>query len=180
MEQDERAGNHLLLMAWPDNARYRILVLGARKSGKTALLAALGADDVHMDVLAYHGTSYALSEVNMDRVHRYTWTQLRLGADGVVFVLDAAEEEDRRINEGVFLLREILQDATLMSVPVLILHNKIDQRSAKSLEYYEKRIGLDECRQWTPARPVHVAPCSVVRGMQGVREGIAWLFAMLV
>jgi GTPase SAR1 family protein len=176
-------------MQWMMSSK-NILLTGSDKAGKSALLRALAGEPAEEQLpsptrmpvaehFTHDGKPYSFCELRRDKVERWTWEQWSRRADAIVFMLDAAEDEDGCMNEAISELIWLLESAPLHDVPVLVLCNKIDLRAARSPAELAHRTDLARYT-CTQARPLAMYFCSVRRQMQGTAEAFGWLFSMIV
>lgn len=132
----------------------KLLFLGLENAGKTTLLHMLKSNslELHMPTEQpnYEGIEIGgLSFIAIDTdgyvsarqkwKHNYTAID---DVDGIVFVVDASDE--RRLDEARLELQRVLEDVALLRrpIPVLVLGNKIDKRSALNVDYLREQLGL--------------------------------------
>mmetsp|Transcript_180280 Transcript_180280/g.438703 ORF Transcript_180280/g.438703 Transcript_180280/m.438703 type:complete len:193 (+) Transcript_180280:217-795(+) len=170
-----------------------LLFLGLDNAGKTTLLSMLKDDRVTAAEPTLHPNT---EELIIDKVHfktfdlgghepaRKLWEQYYAAADGIVFIVDAAERE--RFPESKGALDELLANEELANVPFVVLGNKIDVETAASegelraalglTATYGKEVGAET--KETGMRPIEVFMCSIL-SQSGYAEGFQWLAQFL-
>lgn len=104
---------------------------------------------------------------------RPLWRSYTRCADGLVFVVDSVDAE--RMEEAKTELHKITRLQENQGVPVLVLANKQDLRSALSLGELEKMLALNELGAHTPW---HLQPACAIIG-EGLQEGLERLYSMI-
>jgi len=102
------------------------------------------------------------------------WPKYYSEANGVIFLLDAADEQ--RLEEACNAFQSVMDDEQLLvRVPVLILLNKQDVADSKAVERTKDAIGALAA---TSNRPSALLPICALNG-DGVDKGIKWLLEQL-
>jgi len=102
------------------------------------------------------------------------WSQYYEDADGVLFVIDSADEA--RFPEAKEALERVMGDPELSTAkPVLVLANKQDLDDAALPGTVAEAIGLPE---WTTARSAHIQSMSALSG-EGIQAGLDWILAAM-
>ena len=170
------------------NKTGKILFLGLDNAGKTTLLGKLATDQIHTHRPTYHpnveelelgGIKLKTIDMGGHPEARRLWTDYFTKVDGVVFIVDAANES--RIDEAKKELDKLLRTEELAKTPFVILGNKIDLPQAMSEEQLIARLGISGMttgKQAKPtnavARPMEVFMCSVIKKV-GYGEAFRWL-----
>mmetsp|Transcript_14443 Transcript_14443/g.51352 ORF Transcript_14443/g.51352 Transcript_14443/m.51352 type:complete len:139 (-) Transcript_14443:225-641(-) len=92
--------------------------------------------------------------------------------DALIYVIDAVDT--RRIEETVTELGQLLDEAKLQNIPVLIFANKCDLSSAMNSEEITDELPKEQFLN----RPWKVVACSAKSG-EGLSEGMEWLVTEL-
>ncbi|KAF4073912.1 hypothetical protein AMELA_G00248670 [Ameiurus melas] len=104
---------------------------------------------------------------------RPLWRSYTRCADGLVFVVDSVDTE--RMEEAKTELHKITRLQENQGVPVLVLANKQDLRSALPLGELERLLALNELGSHTPW---HLQPACAIIG-EGLQEGLERLHGMI-
>ncbi|KAL0248524.1 hypothetical protein GEMRC1_003760 [Eukaryota sp. GEM-RC1] len=166
----------------------RILLLGLDNAGKSTLLNMLKYGKVSTPQPTQHEVHAQLSlgALRIDAIDlgghetaRTAWRDHYVGADAVVFVVDAADPA--RFDESRDELQSLLQDSLLDNIPFVILGNKIDLPNAVSEQELKSQLGISlMCtgkQKNLPSpdhRPLEVFMCSVVE-KTGFADGFKYL-----
>ncbi|XP_063041487.1 ADP-ribosylation factor-like 4ab [Engraulis encrasicolus] len=105
---------------------------------------------------------------------RPLWRSYTRCADGLVFVVDSADAE--RMEEAKTELHKVTRLHDNLGVPVLVVANKQDLRSAMPLHQVEKLLALGELGTHTPC---HLQPACAIIG-EGLQEGLERLHGMIM
>ncbi|KAM6951264.1 ADP-ribosylation factor-like protein 4D [Aplochiton taeniatus] len=186
-------GNQLTEMApdtWflPSFHSIHVVVIGLDSSGKTSLLYRLklkefvktiptrgfNTERIKVAVGNSRAIPFQVWDVGGQDKLRPLWKSYTRRTDGMVFVVDAAETE--RMEEAKVELHKITRTAENHGVPVLVLANKQDLRSALSAGEVEKVLAVHELNAATLH---HVQSCSALDG-QGLQQGLEKLYEMIL
>lgn len=153
-------GSHFrrLLLALDCGPRRRALVLGLDAAGKSALCQLLAVEQrqgwaslalrpehhvlhYQLDVDGFElDLVDACSSDDIDSSLAQWDALLRSRLDGVVFVVDAADQA--RFGQARYALRWLLQQPAVQGKPVLVLGNKVDKRGAVGHFEFTRALGL--------------------------------------
>ncbi|XP_071017220.1 small COPII coat GTPase SAR1B-like isoform X2 [Oncorhynchus clarkii lewisi] len=148
-----------------------------KKSGK---LVFLGLDNAASEELTIAGMTFTTFDLGGHVQARRVWKNYLPAINGVVFLVDCADHD--RLTESKIELDALLADETILSVPVLVLGNKIDRPEAISEGGLREAFVLDgQCTgkgnvslKDLQARPLEIFMCSVLK-KQGYGDGFRWL-----
>ena len=162
-----------------------LVLLGLDNAGKTTFLHRLKEDrmSIHDPTLYAHSEEIKLGnllfkivDVGGHKTMRKIWKNFYMNTNAIIFIVDAAQAE--RLNECRDELKNIFNETTAKSVPILILGNKIDIRSAVSEEDLIESLGIREQLLKDNKRKVALFMCSIAKKM-GYKEGLLWLDYLL-
>jgi len=160
----------------------RLLVLGLDNAGKSTLLTVLLRNEVvptaptHQpvtDMIKVGHMKLRAVDMGGHEIARRMWVQYAHEADGIVYIVDAADRE--RFGEAALELHKLLASPTLPpNAAVLVLANKVDLPHAAQQEELYYALGLDELAQSGSTRPIGLYLCSIFE-RRGYMEGFDWL-----
>jgi len=165
----------------------RVLLLGLDGAGKSALLAAAVAAGgggraappppsplrgVALASLRVGRLTFKVWDVSGGEPFRPHWRHSYVGAQGVVFVVDAADAA--RVPLAAAELAAAADDAQLADAAFLVLANKSDAPGALPVDALARALGLPAAL--ARARAWAVLPASAARG-EGVDAALAFLAA---
>jgi len=116
-----------------------VVLVGLDNAGKTSLQHKITTGESHSFVPTQKPTSQEVTFGNVTvkawdlgghKAVRKLWKQYYRTADGVVFVVDAADRT--RIKEAKKVLKYILDEKGLLETPIAILANKSDKKARLS------------------------------------------------
>lgn len=163
-------------------AEAQVVMMGLDSAGKTTLLYRLKGYQLvetlptvgfNVEPLEEPGhMSLTLWDVGGQSQLRASWKDHLEGTDILVYVLDSTDEA--RLPEAVAELREVLDDPSVASVPLLVLANKQEAPQALSLPEIRDRLGL----QGFLGRSWDLRACSALTGA-GLPEALESLRSLL-
>lgn len=162
-----------------------VVLLGLDNAGKTTFLHRLKEDrmTIHDPTLYAHSEEIKLGnllfkivDVGGHKAMRKIWKNFYMNTDAIIFIVDAADSQ--RINEVKEELNNIFVETNAKSIPILIMGNKIDMRTAMSEEGLMENLGVREQLAAANKRKVGLFMCSIAKKL-GYREGLLWLDALL-
>ncbi|OMJ72936.1 hypothetical protein SteCoe_28503 [Stentor coeruleus] len=171
----------LLLNKFFNSSRYHIIIIGPASSGKRTFLSKLGLNDHNFNngIIAYntntllpadltitsfvYTSTFQLSRVLEDRINEVT---------GIIYMLDSTNVSRLKVTK--LELKNIINIPALENSPILVLCNKQDLPTAKSVREIEMVIKFEpENKKWN------------IQGMSaasddGVFEAIEWISRAMI
>lgn len=157
---------------------YHQVVLGLDGAGKTTILKNAGGESLervspthgfNIKYLAMEGGyEQHVWDIGGQESLRPYWVNYIDNTDGVIFVIDSADE--KRIEENGNELQGLLEEENLKGVPFLVLANKLDLMHSIGSEEIMELLSLDEIED----RPWTIVACSGKTG-EGIDMGFEWL-----
>ncbi|XP_023665427.1 ADP-ribosylation factor-like 4ab isoform X2 [Paramormyrops kingsleyae] len=165
-----------------------IVILGLDCAGKTTVLYRLrfnefvntvptkgfNTEKIKVSVGGSRAVAFHFWDVGGQEKLRPLWRSYTRCADGIVFVVDSVDVE--RMEEAKTELHKITRAVENQGVPVLVVANKQDLRSALPLSEVAKLLALSELGA---ATPWHLQPACAIIG-DGLGEGLERLHDMIV
>eukprot|EP01006_Ploeotia_vitrea_P039960 TRINITY_DN66392_c9_g1_i12.p1 TRINITY_DN66392_c9_g1~~TRINITY_DN66392_c9_g1_i12.p1 ORF type:complete len:190 (+),score=101.51 TRINITY_DN66392_c9_g1_i12:98-667(+) len=159
----------------------RIVMIGLDAAGKTTILYKfkIGETLTTMPTIGFNCETLSYKNVNMtmwdvggqDKI-RPLWRHYYRDCDGIIFVIDAADQE--RMTDGENSAAEELWNALnndeLRDAALLVYANKQDLPGALSVDQMAKAMQLNKLRH----RPWYVQASNARTG-EGLYEGLDWL-----
>jgi len=174
------------------NKKARIIFLGLDNAGKTTLLHMLKDDKLMIheptghpqyDELVIGNIRFKTHDLGGHAAARKIWKTYFAAVEGIVFMVDATEE--KRFPEAKGELDKLLTDEQLKKVPIAVLGNKVDQKTAVSEAKLKQHLGLENLTSGKKntklqegVQPVEVFMCSVVKRW-GYADGFKWMSEFL-
>lgn len=167
----------------------QLLILGLDNSGKSSLLHLLSNDVMASNSQTYNGASqvFDVGTTRFETVDlvgppgvRKVWKNTYPTCDAIIFLVDCTDNE--RLEEAKEELDTLLQNKSVIDVPVAVLYNKIDKTGAASENDLSERLQLMRHKtgkilapkQDLAGRPLETFSCSVVKRV-GYGEALRWL-----
>jgi len=174
------------------NKKARIIFLGLDNAGKTTLLHMLKDDKliVHeptghpqYDELVIGNIRFKTHDLGGHAAARKIWKNYFAAVEGVVFMVDSTDE--KRFPEAKTELDKLLTDEQLKKVPICVLGNKVDLKTAVSEARLKQALGLENLTSGKKTtklaegvQPIEVFMCSVVKRW-GYADGFKWMSEFL-
>jgi len=169
-----------------------LLFLGLDNAGKTTLLQVLANGSLKCHPPTHFSTKeeivignvkFSCFDLGGHGVVRRTWRNHFPVANGIVFIIDAADRE--RLSEARSELNRLLSADEIKDIPFLVLGNKIDIPKAISEDELRQTIGLIAVKttgkntspkelELNKIRPIEVFMCSSVNRF-GYGDALKWL-----
>ncbi|CAM4586623.1 unnamed protein product [Lepidochelys olivacea] len=159
----------------------RIVLLGLDNAGKTTLLKCLASEEVstitptqgfNIKSVHSHGFRLTVWDIGGQRAIRPYWKKYLGHTDILIYVIDSADK--KRFEETGQELAELIEDESLMGVPLLVFANKQDLASAEPAAEIAEGLNLPTYRdrQW------QIQACSALSG-EGVQDGMNWICSQI-
>ncbi|KAH7924959.1 P-loop containing nucleoside triphosphate hydrolase protein [Leucogyrophana mollusca] len=142
-----------------------ISVVGLQASGKTSFVNVIGSGQWSEDVVPTVAFNYRkvrkgnitlkIWDVAGQPKFRSMWERYCNGVDAIIFVVDSADTE--KFDTARFELHQLLSQASLNGVPLLVLGNKNDVDGHAPVKDLIKALQLDKIQ----GRPVSCYSCSM-------------------
>ena len=158
-----------------------LLILGLDNAGKTCILKKLCDEDIthimptqgfNIKSIAQEGFKLNVWDLGGQRAIRPYWRHYFDKAEVLIFVVDSADR--RRLEESAGELEQLLDEAKLAGVPLLVFANKQDLVGAATPATIAEVMHLQTLRD----RPWQIMPCSAKTG-HSLQEGMDWVIRTL-
>lgn len=176
----------------------KIVIVGLDNAGKTTLLHRLSGGSFQPfpptrraieETVRIGNVTLKAWDLGGHEAVRHLWTETSEGADGIIFVLDSADQTRfaEAADELLLLLTEVNQACELRGADpptCAILFNKIDLRGALSTERVSEALDLQGLSNQVNPPPdnlgiqIQVFPCSVLRG-EGYLKAFRWIASQI-
>lgn len=132
---------------------FKIILVGLHNAGKTTILYKLSIGEV---VVTQPTIGSNVEEVKQDNVKlqvwdlggqenlRSAWDSYFSGTNGVIYVIDSADDSNALVSQLEFF--NLILNAELKSVPILVFANKADLKGAKTLSEISDSFKLHEIK----------------------------------
>ncbi|EGF79960.1 hypothetical protein BATDEDRAFT_89151 [Batrachochytrium dendrobatidis JAM81] len=154
----------------------RILLLGLDNAGKTSLLKRLAGEEIleikptqgfNIKTVQQDGIKMNVWDIGGQQTIRPYWRNYFESTNVLIYVVDSSDK--RRLEETGTELANLLTEAKLQGVPLLVFANKQDLMNALSGDEIVAGLNIGGIRD----RAWHIQPCSAKSDM-GVSEGMEW------
>ena len=160
-----------------DEREARILVLGLDNAGKTTILKTLSEEDIthimptqgfNIKSLVQEGFKLNVWDIGGQSTIRPYWRNYFDHTDALIYVVDSAD--GKRFVEARDELNNLISEAKLNNVPLLVFANKVDLQFSVSPEQITEQMALADItnRNW------QIMACSAKSG-EGLQEGMEWV-----
>ena len=164
----------------PNRPTLNTLLLGLDNAGKSSVLARLCGEEVRTlvptrgfwirSLTLANSVVLSVWDVGGRRDVRGYWSEYYNKVQSLIFVIDAGDR--RRMQEASDVLLELLDEATLVGMPLLVLANKQDLNGALPAAEIEACMHLGSILD----RPWHCIGCSALRDRpEQLHDGLRWL-----
>jgi len=165
-----------------------IILLGLDNAGKTTLLYKLKNNTINsfiptqraqVETIELGNITFRAWDLGGHEAVRSLWTEYYVEADGVIFMIDSAD--NLRFDEAKLVLHDLLNSFSLNNTPFLILGNKSDLSTAIPLDQLISILEIPRNQLGSGAsleRPMQIFSCSLIEGT-GYTEAFKWLSNVL-
>jgi ADP-ribosylation factor-like protein 2 len=161
----------------------RIILLGLDNAGKTTVVKKFNGEPIEaisptlgfdIRTFEHRGMRLNVSDVGGQKSIRSYWRNYFEATDGVVWVVDAAD--DRRLDQTEAELAELLRAEKLAGASLLVFVNKVDllPQAQQQRGSCPAAVHLRAALAGVTNRHWRIVPCSAVTG-EGLAEGMDWL-----
>ncbi|KAJ3029774.1 UNVERIFIED_CONTAM: ADP-ribosylation factor protein 3 [Siphonaria sp. JEL0065] len=158
----------------------RFLILGLDNAGKTSILKRLAQEDItqvkptqgfNIKSVTQDGINMNVWDIGGQKAIRPYWRNYFDATNVLIYVIDSSDRV--RLEETGLELNQLLEEAKLAEVPLLVFANKQDLVNAIPGDEIATGLNLNSIRdrQW------QIQACSALSG-QGISEGIEWAMKM--
>ena len=122
----------------------------------------------NIKTLSQDGFNLNVWDIGGQRQIREYWSNYTANTDGLIYVVDSADEE--RLKECKGAMDELLESENMNNVPMLVFANKQDITTACDAEEVVEELGLSDIkgREW------NIQACSAI-SQEGLQDGIQWM-----
>ncbi len=150
-------------------AKINIFVFGLNKVGKTTLVEYLREKKfipqsptigVSISQIIFANLTMEFTDVGGQKQFRQMWEEHLKQPHVLVYVIDASDRDEDRVQDGRFELHKLLKNPKATGIPLLILLNKVDVATRMQKLVVEKKFALDSIKD----REVAVYEVSAMTG----------------
>ena len=170
-------------------SEFQVLIVGVDGAGKTSVLEQIKAIYNGLEPLPPGKipptVGLNIGRVRADRANlifwdlggarslRSLWEKYYNEAHGLLYVVDAADRA--RLDESRDVLQQLMNNADLQGIPLLVLANKQDAEGAATAHEVQERFGLQHAQgEGGSSQPQNVLGVTAING-EGIEEGVRWL-----
>lgn len=166
-----------LFALWGDQ-QHRLIIVGLDNAGKTTIFYQFALGEVvvtsatigsNVEEMTFKNMSFTMWDVGGQEKFRESWSTYYAGAKGLLFVVDATDEERMPIAKAE--LHKMVAHEDLKGAQILIFANKQDVKGALSVSEISKRLGLSSLSR---EHSWHIQDCCALTG-EGLYDGMEWL-----
>lgn len=157
----------------------RILMVGLDAAGKTTILYKLMLGEVvttvptigfNVETVEYKNINFTVWDVGGQDSIRPLWRHYYQNTDALIYVIDSADLEPKRIEDARNELHTLLGEDELRDAALLVFANKQDLPKAMSTTDLTEKLGLQELKK----RDWYIQP-TCARSGDGLYQGLDWL-----
>ncbi|XP_072257099.1 ADP-ribosylation factor-like protein 3 [Pyxicephalus adspersus] len=155
----------------------RIVLLGLDNAGKTTILTRLALEETssitptqgfNIKSVQSQGLKLSVWDIGGQRSIRAHWKKYLGSTDLLIYVVDSADR--KRFEETGQELAELVEEDSLLGVPLLVFANKQDLLTAASAADIAAGLNLHTYRD----RTWQIQACSALSG-EGIQDGMNWI-----
>ncbi|KAM4677298.1 ADP-ribosylation factor-like protein 3 [Discoglossus pictus] len=155
----------------------RIVLLGLDNAGKTTILTRLALEEIscitptqgfNIKSVQAQGLKLTIWDIGGQRAIRSHWKKYLGSTDLLIYVVDSADR--KRFEETGQELAELVEEDSLLGVPLLVFANKQDLMSAAPAADIATGLNLHTYRD----RIWQIQACSALSG-EGIQDGMKWI-----
>ncbi|KAK3102097.1 hypothetical protein FSP39_008713 [Pinctada imbricata] len=134
-------------------ASFKIILVGADNAGKTTILYRLAIDELvsttptmgfNVETFVYRGVTITVWDMGgLPSIQKH-WKDYYMDCQGIFFVVDSAARD--KLQEADDVLNKILNEKTLLGIPMVVIANKNDISDSMSEKDIMDYFGLEEIR----------------------------------
>ncbi|XP_040261497.1 ADP-ribosylation factor-like protein 3 [Bufo bufo] len=160
-----------------DGNSIRIILLGLDNAGKTTILTRLALEEIsnitptqgfNIKSVQSQGLRLSVWDIGGQRTIRSHWKKYLGNTDLLIYVVDSADR--KRFEETGQELAELIEEDSLLGVPLLVFANKQDLLTAAPAADIAAGLNLHTYRD----RMWQIQACSALSG-EGIQDGMNWI-----
>ncbi len=136
-------------------AKINIFVFGLNKVGKTTLVEYMREKKfvpqsptigVSISQIIFSNLTMEFTDVGGQKQFRQMWEEHLKQPHILVYVIDAADRDEDRVQDGRYELHKLLKNPKATGIPLLVLLNKVDVATRMQKPVVEKKFALDSIK----------------------------------
>lgn len=160
---------------WFSKNHRRVLCLGLKSSGKSAITASLTSNfpraakplpEIGCYKFKVAKYTIAFYDLKGDEQSKFFWRHHFEGSQGVIFVIDLSDMDS--FENAKQVLKELMNDLLLKDLPFLVIGNKTDLSQRFNKETVMSMLDIQREKEWEL-----ILTCAI--SGEGVIDGMKWL-----